>query len=487
VTAEFNKDRCLKRNRQAALRYGIDTAHINFLKGPGEGAPVEYRNYGGSLPASDEEALAMINAMLPEGAAHLALSDVYIHYVEAANNNFIEDRYAFLGRDTLRNVARDAATGTAFMNSHRTGGLSTDGEFPFGKTFAGQYQEGKDAAGNAVQRSLLGFYMLRAVKPNGDAGPSTDDLDRNIRGGTLFDVSVGLFGGTSVCDVCDGDVSDYDECPHLPGTTYAMDDAEIESQKGRGVPDGRATYTIKDSRLSEISGVFDGAVRGAGFRKAVALASKLKGENLKLAREVYSGLSSKGEDELAHEGLFERLTEAIAEGFRRVTGGKHATNPAPGAENQPVEADVGSKEEAGMSDKQNEEELTRLRKDSEELALLKKTQRENAAKTFASDAVSKHKNLMPFGADRLQALFEQLSQDDERDPLGTGSRVGQLQELFAALPAHNLTKEQAAVKPPDGSQVLENDPDPEQKLAAEKRKNASAWALKQQPPQQAAK
>lgn len=481
MTATFNKERCEKRNRQAALRFGIDTAHVNFLSGPTEAAPVEFRNYGGSFPASDTEALAMINAMLPEGADALTLDDVYIHYVEAANNNFIEDRYGFLSRSTLRNVARDGAAGCAFMNSHRTGGLSTDAEFPFGKTFAGQYQEGRDAQGQPVRRTLLGFYMQRNLSPNGAGGPSTDDLDRQIRGGTLFDVSVGLYGGARVCDVCGGDVTDADECPHLPGTYYAMDEEDIERQKARGVPDGKASYTMEDARLGEVSGVFDGAVRGAGFRKAVALRSKLGGEDLRLAREVYGGLKVKDELDRA-ESLLERLSESIVDGLRRAFGGKQPPT-MPALEDGEANAPAGA-EGAEMSEqtRRDDAEVERLRKDSEELQRLKREARGHDAEAFAKlYTTGKDAAFTPDAFNALKAEYLQRAEDDERSPLASGSRVENLKQMFAALPAHNLTTELAASELPPGAAVLNNDSDPLKASVEKAAANARAWAASANP------
>lgn len=476
MPTDFDKERCEKRNRQAALRYGIDTASVNFLSGPTQHAPVEMRNYGGGLPETIDEALALINAMLPEGATPLTASDVYVHYVEAANNDLIRDRYGFLARDTLRNIAKDAAAGAAFMNTHRTGGLSTDAEFPFGKTFAGQYQEGKDETGKPIQRALLGLYMLRNVKPNGDSGPSTDDLDKKIRGGTLFDVSVGLKEGRRECDVCGDDLMESD-CPHVPGTLYAMDDDEIEAQGVKGVPDGRATYTYRGGRLGEISGVFDGAVRGAGFRKAMSLSSKLGGEDLRLAREVYGELKTKDEAEPMSESIFARLTDAITEAFGRVFGGKGVPS-IPGTPPIPPAKSAATEEHDDMSEKYNSVDVEKLRRDSEELAALKKQQRGNAAAQFASEQVTKHKNLLPFGQTKLQALYMQLADDDTAMPLAEGSRVEQLTTLFSALPGHNLTKEHAAGKLPEGAVVLENDDDPDQALVKQGRESATAYAAK---------
>jgi hypothetical protein len=459
MSMDFNDKRCAKRNRQAALRYGIDTAPINFVNAPeANGLTLTY--FEGKLPKTSDEALAMINAMLPDGVDPLTADDVYIHYMEAANNSFIEDRFMFLGEDTLRNIAKDAAEGSAFMNSHRTGGMSTDAEFAFGKTFAGQYQRGTNAKGEVVQRPLLGMYMLRGVKPNGDSGPSTDDLDKKIRGGTLFNVSVGLTGGEKICDVCDNPLRDSD-CSHVPGAHYSMSSADKQKQKDRGVPEGRASYTYRKARLGEVSGVFKGAVRGAGFRKAQSLAASLKGENLKQVRDVYSDLWSSEEEELMSEGIFDRFADYLTERFPNLFGDKSTTNnpPAPDAATKPEAAPDRTEENSEMSNKPGDMDVEKLRRDSEELATLKTQQRKQSSMDFATEQVTKNKSLLPFGVEKLQSLHEQLSLDDVTSPLSHGSRVEQLKSLFAAIPPHSLTKEQAAGTLPAGASVLTNDAD----------------------------
>jgi hypothetical protein len=117
----------------------------------------------------------------------LTEADIYIHYALVANNTFLSDRWMFLHRSTLRNIATDAATATAFMNSHRTGGLSHPAELPMGRTFAGRFEQ----YGDGTMRTLVGMYMQVGLAPNGAQGPTTDDLHRMIWGGTLFDCSVG--------------------------------------------------------------------------------------------------------------------------------------------------------------------------------------------------------------------------------------------------------------------------------------------------------
>ena len=90
----------------------------------------------------------------------LADDDVFVHYLEAANSNFIADRFMFLDDSTLQNIASDAQAGFAFMNSHRTGGLSHPSELPFGRAFCGRFELAKDGS----SRAIVGIYMLKGVK-----------------------------------------------------------------------------------------------------------------------------------------------------------------------------------------------------------------------------------------------------------------------------------------------------------------------------------
>src|SRR4051812_7485309 len=100
----LNPQKCAQRNRVAA-KMGIDAMPWRFLKSAttvGQGAT----SATGTLPATDAQALARINA-LREGQEPLTLEDVFIHYAEAANSSFIADRFAFLSTKTLKNIARD--------------------------------------------------------------------------------------------------------------------------------------------------------------------------------------------------------------------------------------------------------------------------------------------------------------------------------------------------------------------------------------------
>lgn len=270
----FAAEKCARRNKLAALQ-GFEAAPVR-LGGGGVGRidlpdGALLIDSAGEVPErkNSEGILSAINGLLPEGMEPLSASDIYYHPIEAASGRFISDRYAFLHESTLRNIAAGGARGVAFMNSHRTGGFSTESELPFGKTAAGRFEQWLLPDGEVFERALLGFYMLRGVAPSGANGPDTDTLDRMVRGGVLQDVSVGLgrgINGRAVCDVCGNDYFSSD-CRHYAGTSYRMELDDMEAQRRRGVPNGRASYTLYHYEIGEVSGVYDGAVPGAGFAK----------------------------------------------------------------------------------------------------------------------------------------------------------------------------------------------------------------------------
>lgn len=211
----------------------------------------------------------------------LTADQVRFVFPEAGNENYIRKYQMHLGTSTLRNMRSAAEEGIAFMNSHRTGSMSTACELPYGRTFAGRMEILQNDQGQRRSRVLMAAYMIRGVKPNGDSGPSTDDLYKMVKGGTLSDVSVGFIDqGTAVCDVCGEDMDRLDEdgyafvCPHLPGTHRSMSAEQVQAQKDKGVPDGVCTFTFENGQVNEVSAIYDGALPGAGFRKAMKLARR---------------------------------------------------------------------------------------------------------------------------------------------------------------------------------------------------------------------
>jgi len=165
------------------------------------------------------------------------------------SNDSLDSHFSRMDEASLKNFAADAGAGVPFMNSHRMGRYG--GELPLGHTYEGVF----DGEG-ARKQARAGIYMLRGLRPNGDAGIATDDMMRAVDSGTVRDGSVGFFGGKSVCDICGNDVRDYQNCPHIPGTSRKTENNKI------------ATYTVKGARLQEFSGVAAGSTPGAMFSRS---------------------------------------------------------------------------------------------------------------------------------------------------------------------------------------------------------------------------
>lgn len=305
TTWKFSAEKC-RQHRLAAANQHVEAVGFRFLPVTEKGETLARSQ--GSLPATAEAALERINANLPQGAPALTSDDVFLHVLEAGNNNLVADRWCFLHQSTLKNVAREAGEFRSLMNSHATGSMCAPAQLPYGVTYAGRYEEDGGA-----ERAFVAAYMLARfynaatgeydlVRPNGAQGPSTAELNAMILAGVQRDVSLGLHpgeDGETLCDICNLDLwgtkGDWGEplsggCPHYAGTDAAMTPEQIKAQKARGVTTGYATYSLVNFHMGEVSSVYDGAVPGAGYRKALVASREgtLSGEHLAQARRSYS-------------------------------------------------------------------------------------------------------------------------------------------------------------------------------------------------------
>ena len=80
---------CQKRNRIVARKEAVEGVPVRLLADTAENLRAGDGLALSTMPNTTEDALAAINAKLPEGAAELTADDVYIHYLEAANSSFI--------------------------------------------------------------------------------------------------------------------------------------------------------------------------------------------------------------------------------------------------------------------------------------------------------------------------------------------------------------------------------------------------------------
>lgn len=160
--------------------------------------------------------------------------------------------YTHMADDTLRNFAREAATGVALLDSH-------DGyKLGVGYSAGGRYEE-EDGNG----RALGVFYIVPGIRFGGrHSFAGTDDYIRAIKNGAVRDVSVGFYGGRLVCDLCHQPYYGRGTtCNHVAGWEYEI---ERDGKMVREV----CTVTIHEAHLSEVSLVYDGATPGAMILKA---------------------------------------------------------------------------------------------------------------------------------------------------------------------------------------------------------------------------
>lgn len=174
--------------------------------------------------------------------------DLFEFIARIVTGELVPDRFCYFDSDTtMKNFAEDAETGVCLLQSHSYRDLG------LGYTFAGEHVKSRKVV-NA------GAYIVKDVGLGGDyTYTDTNYFIRMFLHKAIRDVSVGIFGGTSICSICDGNIWSYRDCRHWPGEYY-----EIGKDKVRTL----CTYTIYDAHLSEVSLVSDGAVPGAMVLKA---------------------------------------------------------------------------------------------------------------------------------------------------------------------------------------------------------------------------
>lgn len=179
------------------------------------------------------------------------------------SNNSIDSYSSRMMPSSLKNYAADAEAGVAFQNSH------IRQELPLGGSLAGRFVGGQ---GNGASRVEAAFFTIPDLQLTGLA---TNEFIRGVRSGVIKDVSIGFWGGRSVCSICKSDMWDWmnGTCVHWPGEEY-----DIHDNNGKVTGREIAIEQIEDAHLAEVSAVYDGATPGAVILKARA---QIEAGNLK--------------------------------------------------------------------------------------------------------------------------------------------------------------------------------------------------------------
>jgi hypothetical protein len=183
------------------------------------------------------------------------------------SNTRLDAYFTHMRLSSLRNYAQEAAAGVAFLPGHNHRHL------PIGGSLSGELsEEGSEASVRADFYTLSGLQIGEV---------STNGLIIGIKGGLTRDVSIGMYGGKFICNICG---EDYwrGRCRHLAGFTY-------EEEKDGVIRQILATVGIEDAHLAEVSGVYDGATPGAMIEKVYEMARSgaLSVEDVRHAETVY--------------------------------------------------------------------------------------------------------------------------------------------------------------------------------------------------------
>jgi hypothetical protein len=495
----LNPDKCRQRNYLSA-RDGVVTTTMRLARSVDRS--VEYAR--GSISLADEARLDRINALLSPHAPRLTLEKVLLlPPMEAANSNLATDRGLFIGTSTMKNIAADANLGFAFMNSHRTGHISAESELPLGKTYQGKYErfaaEDPESLERKYERVTINTYMVAGTYPNGQSGPSADDIYAMVMGGVIEDVSVGMYGGVPLCDVCGKDVSNEAERPHIPMTSAGMERDDISRQRARGVPGGVATYTYEDGTANEVSSVYDGAIPGAGFSKALLyaksgrLSPSVLDEVLTAYRDILLEGDKRAMDSQANKGGFlerifgPRSEDASGKGAIRMSDGVTeivvSEDELSQAWGQPATKDFHTDVEAPVqAARADSAEVLRLNEQlSAERARLSKILLEKA--TREADDLIEHGHILPASRPALVALSNILIQEGTPIPQeveyldATGKKVicspsRLLSNVLENVPQHDLLKEHDLSSLPEGAILVRANVDEDDEAQREAREDA---------------
>lgn len=225
------------------------------------------------LPPTDE-LLAAIRERVPDPSIFEQHPPVFMR--AEASNRSLDAYFTRMAPSTLQNFAQDASDGVSFLNSHNMRSLG------FGQTFAGRYLAG------GHQRTDVDLYVMRGLRLN---ETSNDDFIAAVSGGSIKDVSVGFYRGTSGwyrCGICDARMQSFfgmaiPTCGHWPGDEYPV--SEKDPEKGMRT----AFAWVEDHRLAELSAVNDGATPNAGIKEVKARQMLASGELPRDAAERIAG------------------------------------------------------------------------------------------------------------------------------------------------------------------------------------------------------
>lgn len=223
---------------------------------------------------SREQRLALPSFERAPIVPNIPAEDIYMFAAVISNQN-LDSYFTKMAESSLRNYAKDATEGVAFLAGH------DHRDLPLGYSVDGQL----DLSTMSV---MADFYTVRGIQVN---KVNTDQFIKAVEANLIRDVSIGFKDGLDfayTCSVCGLSMWDWD-CIHIPGVTYdTVTNPEADPALQQTIQELCFAW-VQNANLSEVSAVFDGATPGAMLTKATReqRAGRLKPDVQRMLEATY--------------------------------------------------------------------------------------------------------------------------------------------------------------------------------------------------------
>ena len=178
--------------------------------------------------------------------SHDDTDDLFYVLATASTDEYDSYNSRMDSKTTLKNMRDALKTGVPILEAH-----NYYRGMPLGQSVNGTLKRNPN-------RVVAEFFITKGMGLSGSFYSSSDTIIRAIRTAAIRDVSVGIWGGEDICDICGLNITNWwrdyysgnDYCPHIPGEEYEIVEGEAPVL---------CTYTIVDAELLELSLVWAGA------------------------------------------------------------------------------------------------------------------------------------------------------------------------------------------------------------------------------------
>lgn len=185
------------------------------------------------------------------------------------SNSTLDTYFTRQDTQSLKNYAKNANEGVMFLDSHDKRQLG------FGQSLRGTFTPSSEKVNERTPNDNdpatvdVDFFTIPGMRLG---RADSDSFIAGVRSGVIHDVSISFMPDRFECNFCRQDPFDWwsMECMHIPGAYYDSTGNKIVKKRDEGGT--QAFAWVRDSRLLEVSAVYDGATTGAYIKKAQWLA-----------------------------------------------------------------------------------------------------------------------------------------------------------------------------------------------------------------------